>query len=66
MSLLSHNSREEIMNEQNVESYNNGGLIITSNIKGAHYYSKASYPVRYGRYSQIETPDYIFQFNLNG
>ena len=33
---------------------------------GAERYTKASYPVRYGRYGEIKTADYLFEFNLNG
>ena len=35
-------------------------------IKGADRYSKVSYPLRYGHYSEIKTKEYIYQFNLNG
>ena len=35
-------------------------------IKGADQYSKVSYPLRYGRYSEIRTKEYVYQFNLNG
>ena len=33
---------------------------------GAKYYTKASYPVRYGKYSEIKTTEYLFAYNLNG
>ena len=33
---------------------------------GAVEYDKVTYPIRYGRFHQIDTPDYRFQFNLNG
>lgn len=33
---------------------------------GCRTYQKLSFPVRYGQYSEIKTPAYIFQFNLNG
>ena len=46
--------------------YQIGGLKITLNKKGASEYAKASYPIRYGRFSEIKTADHIFQFNLNG
>ncbi len=36
------------------------------NIPGGKRYEKVSYPVRYGRLAEINTPDYCFQFNLNG
>jgi len=39
---------------------------ISVNRNGADAYTKVSFPVRYGTYTEIKTPDYIFQFNLNG
>ena len=42
------------------------GSNITLEKKGADSYIKISYPQRYGRYSEIETADAIYQFNLNG
>jgi hypothetical protein len=41
-------------------------LHITIDKEGASAYSKVSYPLRYGRFAEIKTPEYIFQFNLNG
>ena len=41
-------------------------LHITTNREGSREFAKVSYPVRYGRYSEIRTTDYLFQFNLNG
>ncbi|MEW5908322.1 MAG: radical SAM protein [Thermodesulfobacteriota bacterium] len=41
-------------------------LTIRLNIRGASEYSKVSFPIRYGRYHEIETPEYIFQVDLNG
>jgi len=41
-------------------------LHITLDKEGASTYSKVSYPQRYGRYSEIRTPEYVFQFNMNG
>ena len=49
-----------------MEIYQLGDLNITLNKKGSGEYAKASYPIRYGQFSEIKTPDYIFQFNLNG
>jgi hypothetical protein len=40
-------------------------LKVTLNQKGTPYYSKTSYPLRFGTYSEIITPDYSFLFNLN-
>ena len=34
--------------------------------RGADRHIKISYPQRFGRYSEIETPKAIYQFNLNG
>ncbi len=39
---------------------------VRLNIIGAKKYGKVSYPVRYGAYSEIETDDHLYQFNLNG
>ncbi len=41
-------------------------LHITIDKEGARAYSKVSYPLRYGRFAEIKTPEYLFQFNLNG
>jgi hypothetical protein len=49
-----------------MESYRFDDLTITLNKEGARKFTKVSYPIRYGRFSEIRTPDYIFQFNLNG
>ena len=47
-----------------VTSFNE--LEIFPVIKGANQYSKVSYPLRYGHYSEIRRREYIYQFNLNG
>ena len=39
--------------------------IVTGKL-GASGYKKVSYPIRYGRYSQIDIPGYRLQFDLNG
>ncbi len=49
-----------------MDTYKIGDLTITHNKQGSYEYTKASYPIRYGQFSEIKTPDYIFQFNLNG
>ena len=41
-------------------------LEILPLIRGTDQYSKVSYPLRYGNYSEIRTREYIYQFNLNG
>lgn len=46
--------------------YRLDGNTITLEKKGADSYIKISYPQRFGRYSEIETVDAIYQFNLNG
>ncbi len=38
---------------------------ITLNKKGVNEYTKISFPLKYGIYSEIETKDAILQFNLN-
>lgn len=40
-------------------------LDITLEKEGAQSFSKVSYPIRYGRFSEIRTPEYTFQFNRN-
>lgn len=40
--------------------------LISLNIRGADRYEKVSFPIRYGYFSEIQTKDFIFQFNLNG
>ncbi len=57
-------SREEVLRlicETDIDN-----LHITIDKEGARAYSKVSYPLRYGRFSEIKTPEYVFQFNLNG
>jgi len=49
-----------------METYRFNNLIITVDKEGSKEFSKVSFPVRYGHFSEIKTPDYIFQFNLNG
>lgn len=49
-----------------MESYQFDNLSIILNKKGSMEFSKVSYPIRYGYFSEIIIQDYIFQFNLNG
>ncbi len=49
-----------------MRSYQIGEFNIALNKKGAQEFSKVSFPIRYGRFSEIQTRDHIFQFNLNG
>lgn len=49
-----------------MESYHFDNVRIIIDKKGSCDFSKASYPIRYGRFAEIRTPDHIFQLNLNG
>ncbi len=46
-------------------SHHINNLTVTLNKPGARQFTKVSYPIRYGYYSEIKTPAYTFQFNLN-
>jgi hypothetical protein len=41
-------------------------LAITVEKEGSRHFTKASYPRRFGFYSEIRTSEYEFHFNLNG
>lgn len=45
---------------------NQRGFSISVEKQGPRKISKASFPLRYGKYSEIKTADYEFVFNLNG
>jgi hypothetical protein len=47
------------------ESYGNKETLITLYKEGSSTYTKISYPVRYGVYSEIKTRDAVLHFNLN-
>jgi len=49
-----------------MESYPFDDLVIHLEKEGALEFSKVSFPIRYGHFSEIRTPQYLFQFNLNG
>ena len=49
-----------------MDAYHFKNLEITIEKEGANRFTKVSYPIRYGRFCEIKTPDYLFQFNLNG
>jgi hypothetical protein len=49
-----------------MESYQFDNVTITLDKEGALSFSKVSYPIRYGRFAEIKTSDYTFQYNLNG
>ncbi len=48
--------------ENNVTTKN---LSIALDVEGSQVYTKISYPLRYGIFKQIRTPDHLFHFNLN-
>jgi adenine C2-methylase RlmN of 23S rRNA A2503 and tRNA A37 len=48
-----------------MEAFNIKGLKITINKEGSPYYLKVSYPLYFGKFTEIETEDYIFRFDLN-
>jgi hypothetical protein len=41
-------------------------IIVSLNEEGSREYAKVSYPIRYGRYSQISDREHIYQFNPSG
>ena len=47
-------------------SYRLDGLSVSVDKRGSFEFSKVSYPIRYGRFAEIVTSEYIYQFNLNG
>jgi Radical SAM superfamily len=47
-------------------SYRLGDLDILIDQWGSRQYAKVSYPLRYGRFSEIVSPEFRCQFNLNG
>jgi hypothetical protein len=49
-----------------VDSCRLNDLEITIDRQGVDRFTKASYPVRYGRYCEIKTTEYLFEYNLNG
>lgn len=49
-----------------MESYQIGDFSIVLEKEGAREFSKVSYPIRYGCFSEIKTSLYTFEFNLNG
>ncbi len=54
------------MERQITKTFEISNLHITLDKEGARAYSKVSYPLRYGRFAEIKTPEHVFQFNLNG
>jgi hypothetical protein len=49
-----------------MESYELDHLTITLNKEGSREFSKVSFPLRHGIFSEVRSPEYLFQFNLNG
>ena len=47
-------------------TYKTKNFEIDLNRQGADRYTKVSYPIRYGRFAEVKTADYLFQFDLNG
>lgn len=47
-------------------THSGNGVTIELNYRGSNAYTKVSYPVKYGIFSRLETPGYIFEFDLNG
>ncbi len=47
------------------DSFEQNNTRITLNRKGEDRYTKISFPVMHGIYSEIETKDHVFRFNLN-
>ena len=43
-----------------------GSFHVTMDKQGATQYAQVTYPVRYGRYAEIETEEHVFQYSLNG
>jgi hypothetical protein len=47
-------------------SYRVKDLAVTIERQGSDSFTKASYPIRFGKYSEIRTPQYEFHFNIRG
>jgi len=47
-------------------SYRLNNLAITTEREGSGGYAKATYPIRFGKYAEIRTPNYEFNLNLKG
>jgi hypothetical protein len=48
-----------------LESYTFDDLKIVVDRQGADRFQKMSFPIRYGRFCEIKTSKYLFEFNLN-
>jgi hypothetical protein len=40
--------------------------VLTLDKRGSRQFTKVSYPIRYGRFAEIQTPEALYQVNLNG
>jgi hypothetical protein len=49
-----------------VDAFRLNNLDISLDKQGVSRYTKGSYPIRYGRFCEIKSPQHLFQFNLNG
>lgn len=49
-----------------VQEFSRDGIKVRLGVVGAVRYLKASWPVRYGCFHEISTPEYIFQFSPQG
>ena len=49
-----------------MDAFQLNNIEITLDKKGANRYTKTSYPVRYGRFCEVKTTEYLFEYNLNG
>jgi hypothetical protein len=49
-----------------METFQLDTFTVTLDKEGSREYAKVSYPIRYGRFSEIRSPEYLLQYNLNG
>ena len=49
-----------------METFQLDTFTITLDKEGSREYAKVSYPIRYGRFSEIRSPEYVLQYSLNG
>jgi hypothetical protein len=49
-----------------METHRFNGIHITLDKQGAREFTKVSYPIRYGNYTELKTDGYVYQYNLNG
>lgn len=61
-----HNRQADSMTVKSMEYGLVNNLTINVEKQGPSKITKASFPLRYGKYSEIKTPEYEFRFNLNG